>query len=60
MTKTTIDLDIPRTAAERIAAEDENKLWSAAAKIAEIAEPDDPHARTELMQSIVNLAKRRS
>ena len=59
MAKTTIELNIPRTAKERIAVENENRLWSAAARIAEIAEPEDPHARTELMQSIVDLAKRR-
>lgn len=59
MTKTTIELDIPRTAAERIAVEDDRALWVSAARIAEIAEPDDPHARTELMQAIVDLAKTR-
>jgi len=55
--KTTVELDIPRTAAERIERENETELWKAAARIATIAEPDDPHARTELMQAIVNLAK---
>lgn len=54
--KTRIELDIPMTAAERIAQENESRLTVAAARIADIAEPDDPHARHELMQAIIDLA----
>lgn len=54
-----VDLDIPKTAAERIARDNDSQLFTAAARIAAIAEPDDPHAQTELMQAIVDLAKSR-
>lgn len=53
----TIELDIPKTAAERIAREDKNKLLVGAARLAEIAHPSDPHAQTELMLAIVNLVE---
>lgn len=55
----TIELNIPKTAKERIATQDANRILTAAARLAEIAEPDDPHARFELMQAIVDLASKR-
>ncbi len=35
----------------------EEQIWVRAARIAATAEPDDPHARYELMQAIVDLVK---
>lgn len=38
----------------------EEDIWASAAKLAAIAEPDDPHAGFELAQAIVALAERRA
>lgn len=38
----------------------EEDIWVSAAKLAAIAEPDDPHAGFELAQAIVALAERRA